>query len=385
MPNLSNDITLIIECCKEDQEQDILEQSIRQISDWDEFRKLAYAHGVFPLVYKILKSYSQYIPQDQLNLMKQTNLNIAQKNMLLTSELIKVMKLLEENKIEAIAFKGPTLSQMAYGDVVSRQYVDLDVLVNEDDLKKTYNLFLQNEYDTKIESEYLDNELFKQKNSDIQFISQKSNVLIEVHWKLFRSNFANKIDLTKTLYKSNLCNLNGQDIKVFSDEVLFVYLCMHGSKHGWERIEWVVDIHKLLTFYQEIDWDKVYRLSKTLECFTMVVLGIYLSKKYFNTNIKSNNFELQITQIKSLEDQTIRYWNEALKNPSEVERNYKKFIYHYLLNDTLYLKWKFVFNTSFAINNGDISTINLPKGLYFLYFVIKPIRLLNKYRCKVFE
>ena len=52
--------------------------------------------------------------------------------MLLTSELIKIMKLLEENDIKAIAFKGPTLAQLAYGDVTLRQYVDLDLLVELD-------------------------------------------------------------------------------------------------------------------------------------------------------------------------------------------------------------------------------------------------------------
>lgn len=383
MINLSNEIALIIECCKEDQDQNAITKYINNISDWDKFRKLSYTHGVFPLIYKTLKNYS--IQQEQLQQLQQTNLEIVKKNMLLTSELIKVMQLLEDNGIEALAFKGPVLSQMAYGDVVSRQYVDLDILVKEDDLKKTYNLFLQNEYDTKIESEYLDNELFKQKNSDIQFISQKSNVLIEVHWKLFRSNFANKIDLTKTLYMSNLCNLNGQNIKVFSNEVLFVYLCMHGSKHGWERIEWLVDIQRFLANYENLDWNKIYNLAKMLECTLMVSLGLYLCNKYFATDILTTNFSIKSPIIKKLELQTIHYWNDSLVKQSEVERNYKKFIYHYVLNDTLYLKMKFVFNTSFSINNGDISTINLPKGLYFMYYFIKPIRLMSKYFSKIFK
>ena len=67
-------------------------------------------------------------------------MDIVKQNMLMTSELIKVLKILEENNIEAISFKGPVLSQLAYGDVVSRQYCDLDILINIKDFESVVNL-----------------------------------------------------------------------------------------------------------------------------------------------------------------------------------------------------------------------------------------------------
>ena len=51
--------------------------------------------------------------------------------MLMSAELIRIMKLLEKNDIKALAFKGPVLSQMVYGDITLRQYVDLDVLIRK--------------------------------------------------------------------------------------------------------------------------------------------------------------------------------------------------------------------------------------------------------------
>ena len=72
--------------------------------------------------------------------MKQHYMDIVKQNMLMTSELIKVLKILEENNIEAISFKGPVLSQLAYGDVVSRQYCDLDILINIKDFESVVNL-----------------------------------------------------------------------------------------------------------------------------------------------------------------------------------------------------------------------------------------------------
>jgi hypothetical protein len=83
---------------------------------------LAYSHGIFPLVYRSLKEFQQLIPDDIFIRMKQYYMDIVKQNMLMTSELIKVLKILEENNIEAISFKGPVLSQLAYGDVVSRLF-----------------------------------------------------------------------------------------------------------------------------------------------------------------------------------------------------------------------------------------------------------------------
>ena len=74
---------------------------------------MAYSHGIFPLVYRSLKEFQQLIPDDIFIRMKQHYMDIVKQNMLMTSELIKVLKILEENNIEAISFKGPVLSQLA--------------------------------------------------------------------------------------------------------------------------------------------------------------------------------------------------------------------------------------------------------------------------------
>lgn len=73
-------------------------------------------------------------------------MDIVKQNMLMTSELMKVVKILEENNIESISFKGPVLSQLAYGDVVSRQYCDLDILVDENNIDKVCNLLKEKNY-----------------------------------------------------------------------------------------------------------------------------------------------------------------------------------------------------------------------------------------------
>ena len=87
------------------------------------------------------------IPHEVFEELKTANTNIVKDNMLMTSELIKVMNLLELNNIKAISFKGPVLSQMAYGNIALRQFVDLDILVEEKSLEKVSSILLENNYE----------------------------------------------------------------------------------------------------------------------------------------------------------------------------------------------------------------------------------------------
>lgn len=311
------------------------------------------------------------------------NLNIVKQNMLMTSELLNVIKLLEKNSIEAIAFKGPTLSQSAYGDIALRQYSDLDILIDKKNLKSVYKLLVDNDFQVHIDERFLNNNLFIETNSDISFISN-NNILIEVHWKLFRNQFSEKVDLNEITYNTKKVFINNREIKIFSNEVLLVYLCMHGSKHFWERIEWILDIDKLVRTTTDLNWDKIILLSKLFESSIMLNLGLYLSHKYFNTKIPSFFIEKTNTKYyQMLEKKVFDSMNSDIE--TEFDRNFTSFKFHYYLNDSFILKCKFLYRTFIPLKDTDIYSINLPKYLRIIYFILKPFRLLSKYLLKVFR
>jgi hypothetical protein len=52
-------------------------------------------------------------------------------NFLLTEELLALLSELEANGIPEIAYKGPGLAAMIYGDLAMRQFNQLDIIVEE--------------------------------------------------------------------------------------------------------------------------------------------------------------------------------------------------------------------------------------------------------------
>ena len=132
IPTLSDELKFLVACCKTKQCKEdrvfIIDHIAERLkSNTLTLISLADKHGILPLVYKSIKEIAAQnenaIPPAFLAELKALYMRISQRNMLMSAELIRIMKLLKENNIEALAFKGPTLSQMAYGDITLRQYV----------------------------------------------------------------------------------------------------------------------------------------------------------------------------------------------------------------------------------------------------------------------
>lgn len=372
---LTNEIILLIECCKISPDFILIEEKISQIKNWDNFISLSYSHGVFPLVYKILKKYDEKIPLDKLSFMKQTYMDIVKQNMLMTSELIKISKLLEENGIKSIAFKGPTLSQMAYGDVISRQYVDIDILVDEKELEKIAFILESKSYTTINSSKLLKNKKYLEIDKDFSFFTPNNNIHIEMHWRLFQKNVA-----FENFYSGkNKIVINNNSILTFSFEFLFVYLCLHGSKHVWERIEWIVDINRLLEFNNNIDWNKLLEISEKMNCKISLFLGLNLSKVLFDTKYP-NNIDL-LLKDKGIEELIFQSLDFIDKNYLLVE-NYKKYqlvnFFNLKLISDKKQKFKYFISMYFDVSKNDFLMFPLPSYLNFLHYFIKPFRVISK-------
>lgn len=345
---------------------------------------MTYSHGVFPLVYNTLKIYDSLLPNEKLSYMKKIYMDIVKENMLMTSELIKVMKLFEENDIKAIPFKGPVLSQVAYGDVISRQYVDLDILVKDKDLVKAYDLLEYNDFNSELEKKFFKNQLFLEKNSDISFYNSRKNITIELHWKLFAKQFLSNINITNIFNKKEHLYINKNKINIFQNELLIVYLCMHGSKHCWERIEWILDIDKMIRNAENINWELVFYLAEKNYCTKMLKLGLFISNHIFDSPIPNDVLiKIEEQYFYKKMDYVLNEISNINIYKSEFQKNLSTFKFTYNLNDNIYEKIKFIKRTFFELSHIDVRFIDLNKNFYFIYYLIKPFRLLIKYILKL--
>jgi len=84
--------------------------------------------------------------------------------------------------------------------------------------------------------------------------------------------------------------------------------------------------------------------------------------------------------IQTLKTYTLELLNGVpTTQSSKTSSMFKKFDYHSKLYDSSTDKVKYYLSSVFKITPDDILYINLPKHLSFLYFIIRPFRLTQKY------
>ncbi len=388
--SLSDEFLFLITCCKTKPSKDDISFILSFINtidlNFNSLIELAIAHRIIPLVYKslnklhmdeIIKKEKQSIKFLFVNL-KSLYLQIAKQNMLMSAELIHTIKLLKKNDIKALVLKGPVLSQMAYGDITLRHFGDLDILVDEKDLFKAATTITSNNYIPDVELDYFKNKALLDVSSDLGLRHTKKHTYIELHWKLFRKNLFVTLDGLNVKSNPTIIKIQDKELETLQSELLLVYLCSHGSKHMWERIQWIVDVDRLIKNIDDINWDTVWLYAKETHSINTLLLGLSLNKELFGTNLPST-IEEKIEKRKNiylLKIHTLKLLNKKpAEHSSKISSMYKKFDYHLKLYDSFTDKAKYCFSYIFKITPDDVLNINLPKHLHFLYFIIRPFRL----------
>lgn len=370
---------LIIECCRFQPDSDLLSSLSAQISDWNGCLMSAYAHGVYPLVAKSLKSIKT-LPDPIKMSLKLANLDIARRNMVMTSELLRIMKLFEDHNIRAMAIKGPVLSQMIHGDITQRQFSDIDILIDEPDVYKAGLLLSENQFEMDHEIEFLQNKTLLKIFKDVVFSSK--DVHLELHWRLFEEKLIQKVLTEQFNYHTDVCRVNGVSIRTLQVDSMLFYLCLHGSRHFWERIEWIVDIDRLVRHNTVIDWEKLVRFGQEMKTSTMFLLGLAMSQRMFDTPLPGfiQDEISQNTKIERLIDLMLKeIANNEILNAEHDLVSWKQFYMSSIIHDNIWNAFDTFRKHLFQIKVTDIYTVNLPSRLAFLYHLIRPFRFIRDY------
>ncbi|MEL7354852.1 MAG: nucleotidyltransferase family protein [Cyanobacteria bacterium J06560_5] len=369
--------------------------------NWRLLLRMAQLHGMMPLLYKTLSSICpEAIPAPILTELKTFFTLNGLRNQALTKELCRLLDLLSSSNIPAIPFKGPILATTTYGSLSLRQFSDLDILIRPQDFVKARNVLLANQYRraqpmygmSDLETE---EQLWMKAKGEYPMLHTNGQFVIDLHDRLIAGEFpllsANFDIFWKRLSPISILNNKTQS---FCVEDLLLYLCIHGSKDLWRKLSWVCDIATLIHIQPQLNWEKVIARSQSLECEQMLWLGISLAVDLLKVSLPKvaiermeTKFRLQKishqiqTQLTSgIEPTAIKYTNlqrvffhgQLVENKADRFRHYLKFL------STLVFR-------PFTPNIYDKEFISLPHKFYFLYYLIRPLRLVAEFLTSFFR
>ena len=345
--------------------------------DWDYLFVFARRHGVLQLLYSQLQECAaDLIPPDQLRRLQKYFQENSARNVLLTAELRRLIELLESANIEAVPYKGPVLALFAYGDVSLRRFVDLDVLVRKDDVSRAIDLLLTDGYEFSKPLSLSQRELLLRTQHNLQLRRDKRQLIVELHWEVASNLFASSVQSDDLWSCLSEIKLNQANIKTLNIEDMLFSLCVHGSRHLWERLLWICDIAWIVARHQ-VNWSKLLDRARSTRSQRMFLLGLYLSAKLpgvrfpeLITNEFGNDGALEV--LASGISKTL--FERAEHVPASRRQIFR---YNWQIRKDWSSRARYI-RYALSPTDRDVNTMELPGALSFGYYVTRPIRMLFK-------
>lgn len=371
---MNNERELLLSCARTSGARDLIRSNAAKDIDWDYLFQLARRHAVVPLVYRQLKHHA---PPGNLQLFKKHALENAARNVVLTSELCRLIKLFADAGIEAIPYKGPILSLFAYDDLALRRFVDLDVIVKKQDLARARDLLLADNYALSKPLTLEQQELLLRTQHNLQFTKDNRRLIVELHWEVAPQLFASTVQ-TETLWQDLVAfDLNGTPVKTLSADDLLFSLCVHGSRHLWERLGWICDVAELISRHH-LNWTRLLERAAEADSERMFLLGLHLAEKLLDAPLPPE-VKRRCEADKRLEPLAANIVDHLFSGPEHVPATSGEiFKYNLGVRKSLSARTRYLVHM-LRPTDGDLSRHSLPAGLSFAYYVIRPFRLLFRH------
>ncbi len=308
------------------------------------------------------------------------------RNEFLAKELVKVNQLLEENGVEVLNWKGPTLALQAYGDLALRQFQDIDTLVKHEDLEKAKAILLENGFED-ITPQNRNPEYSAGRG--YEFFNTKKRYELELEYSIFLARSVLDYDYDGMFERASSTSFGNEQIKTLSIEDNLLFTSFHGTKHLWFRLRWFADI--LGKF--ELNKDEILSTIDDFEQKQLIAFCIYIAYKEFNlegsanfTNLHELLLKYNIHNLKHFNkiihsrilqhntlDSLVNHHQKAKMIAELVEGSENKKKYS---NDIKYFNlWRRT-KTKISPSQADYDLIKLPKPLYPLYFIVRAVRIM---------
>ncbi len=376
---LSPDINVLIDCCRVKTDISAFQTLFSTFSDDDylNLHRLSHRYGVYPLLYKTVTAADpDSLSPETKALFKESNMAIVQRNMLMSAELLQLMHLLERNSIDAIAFKGPALGETAYGSVTLRQYGDLDILIRRNAVEKTLSLLSERGYTPEIA---LEKDALDTFYNCVNVIGlHKGPIRVEIHWELLSTNYAVDWDEAALWRNTESVMINHQPVKTLSFENHLLYLCVHGSKHLFERLEWICDIDRAVRAKKDVDWEHLISVAQAMGIMRMLYLGLALAALFFHLPLPKEVLH-KIDSDVAIEGLVRKVIALHYGKKGTNTKSYSSFGLLWRMRENFSDRLRFAYRGLFAPKFDDFKFVALPKKALFLYPLIRPFRLLVKY------
>ena len=340
--------------------------------DWNRLLLTAANQGVMPLLaYNLANICPDIVPQKVLAQLQNYLQGNAINNLGLNRQLIDILQLLELKTIAAVPFKGIVLATSVYQNPLLRDISDLDILVHSADFLKAKNLLIAQGYKLRNEVPW-----------ECHLVKD-NGVNIDLHLEIIPQHLVYPLQSDELWQYLESLSLGEITVSNFSPEILLIILCLNGTKECWQSLSRICDVAELINSDRPIDWQQIIELAQQWGFKRVVCLGCLLAKNLLGTTLPDLIWQ-QIRADSVVQSLAKKVASCLFVSTDEIIDEVERTFFCIHTRERWQDKIK-TFVSLIAFSGGinpsknDREFLPLPRLLYFIYFLIRPFRIICKY------
>lgn len=350
------------------------------------FIKLARQHKVVWTAYTGLKKAGLALSPEGMRLLSREALIGRSTRSLIFQDYLKLVAAFKVQNIRMLVIKGPASSFQLYGDPLTREFNDLDILADIADIQSVVPLMLRLGYEptdaSTLSPTGLDSAFVQKQLHHVNFQKAGRPYLVEIHGKTWQEDKEFAPELIEAFFDRSVPLGDTEDwghTLSCADQATFIIA--HGTQHAWCLLHWLLDLAVVMNKQDEAlhvalaDHIMALGMGRKLKLACSVALSLYPVNipKPLQAIIDAETTSLALAQyfaIKGLQTGGIgfsSFRNIVLRTT----------IFLPSMTKDLKRKARFIFSL-FLTPQKDIETLPLPRALYFLYLPLRPVFVLSR-------
>lgn len=383
-PELKNQMPPVLEMVlcsarpKSPENDDRIRALLAEELDWNEVLACAQQHKLAPLMHERLRTLdAPWIPQGQKERLENLARDLAKNNLAFMGEMLSLCGTFEAAGIPAFPFKGPALGWLAYRNFAHRTCVDLDFVLPQHYIREAIAALQAKGYTPQFDPVEVQAGERGPAPGQYAFGPSRDRRFVELHTERTLRYFSPPLNLDEMNSRAIQMEIGGQKLRSFCVEDLLVMLSVHGAKHFWERLAWIVDIAQLIDV-QEVDWTLLSEIAARMESTRLLLLGLYLAREMAGASLPQNVLDRARgdSQVQWLAGKIFEHY-AGISNPSIGV--WRRAIFRIRSCDGYWRGMRQFIRLSMSPTESDRETLRLPGFLSLLYAFVRPLRLMGKY------
>ena len=339
-------------------------------AEWSVFMRATLRHSCLPIVARTLATVDEVPATIRDDLAKAFEAN-GRRNLRLAGELVTATRALADAGVASVSWKGPLLAERAYGDLRLRQFFDLDVLVRLADLPTAATVLAGRDFLPvhALRPEQL--AAYVANMGELELVRASDELWLELHTAVVPSYFIRGRTADDLWQRIRPARLARAQVLALDPADELEALCVHGSKHLWQRLEWIVDIGMLGRLLDGADWARLNDGCHMRGTSRMINIGVLLAVAVCGARLPVDVVARARADRVAYRLATIAA--RALFGPQAGRLG--EFRFHFRMWDGASDRARYLVNVVSTPSVADWQFLPLPKRLAPLYPFVRPLRM----------